>query len=344
MQTLDLPTEIRSVLREFSTCEAATVNRQGQPITWPTCVGYLAQLFSYDIATQAQGSLPTLMGRDMERPTLFSAFLDELQQSPIPTVVVFEDVHWADEATLDLIKFLGRRIPHLPILFLVTYRDTELSLDHPLWSVIGDLPGNAVAHLRLTPLSEQAVTCLANLAHRPAEQLYAVTGGNPFFVTEVLASDTPGVSLMVRDAVLARIARISSAARTLLEMASVVPNRTERWLLEAVLGSASLALEECLTSGMLSLDHTTVAFRHELARQAIESTLSPLRQQTLHRQVLQAMLDHAENASQTARLVPGSLLVVDRLVGQGPEIDVRWTGGCPGALSHQDDDHVLPGV
>src|SRR5438067_6897280 len=140
MQTLDLPTEIRSVLREFSTCEAATVNRQGQPITWPTCVGYLAQLFSYDIATQAQGSLPTLMGRDMERPTLFSAFLDELQQSPIPTVVVFEDVHWADEATLDLIKFLGRRIPHLPILFLVTYRDTELSLDHPLWSVFGDLP------------------------------------------------------------------------------------------------------------------------------------------------------------------------------------------------------------
>src|SRR3989440_1933497 len=285
---LDLPPEIRSVRREFSTCEAATVNRQGQP----TCVGYLAQLFSYDIATQAQGSLPTLMGRDMERPTLFSAFLDELQQSPIPTVVVFEDVPWADEATLDLIKFLGRRIPHLPILFLVTYRDTELSLDHPLWSVIGDLPGNAVARLRLAPLSEQ---------------LYAVTGGNPFFVTEVLASDTPGVSLMVRDAVLARIARISSAARTLLEMASVVPNRTERWLLEAVLGSASLALEECLTSGMLSLDHTTVAFRHELARQAIESTLSPLRQQTLHRQVLQAILDHAENASQTARFVHHAL-------------------------------------
>ena len=74
MQTLDLPTEIRSVLREFSTCEAATVNRQGQPITWPTCVGYLAQLFSYDIATQAQGSLPTLMGRDMERPIVVLRF------------------------------------------------------------------------------------------------------------------------------------------------------------------------------------------------------------------------------------------------------------------------------
>jgi DNA-binding CsgD family transcriptional regulator/tetratricopeptide (TPR) repeat protein len=261
----------------------------------------------FDIATQAGGSLSTLMGRDTERPTLFSAFLDELQKSPLPTVVVFEDVHWADEATLDLIKFLGRRIPHLPVLFLVTYRDSELSLDHPLWSVIGDLPGNAVARLRLAPLSEQAVTCLANLAHRSAEGLYAATGGNPFFVTEVLASDTGGVPLMMRDAVFARIARFSPAARTLLELTSVVPTRTECWLLEAVLGSAEEALEECLSSGMLSLDHTTVAFRHELARQAVESTLSPLRHQTLHTQVLQALITHREDAAQAARLVHHAL-------------------------------------
>jgi DNA-binding CsgD family transcriptional regulator len=236
----------------------------------------------YDIATQAGGSLSQLLGRDTERPTVFSTLLEELEQCPLPTVVVFEDVHWADEATLDLIKFLGRRIPHLPVLFLVTYRDTELSPDHPLWSVIGDLPGHAVARLRLAPLSEQAVTSLARLSYRCAEGLYAATLGNPFFVTEVLASDTGGVPPMVRDAVLARIASFSPAARPLLELASVVPTRTERWLLEVVLGSTEEALEACLSSGMLALDHTTVAFRHELARQAVESTLSPLRHQALH--------------------------------------------------------------
>jgi len=259
----------------------------------------------YDIATQTQGALSTLMGmgRDTGRPTLFSAFLDELQKSADPTIVVFEDVHWADEATLDLIKFLGRRISQLPVLFLVTYRDNELSLDHPLWSVVGDLRGKAVTRLRLNPLSEQAVTCLANQAHRSAEQLYTITGGNPFFITEVLASDTSGVPLIVRDAVLTRIAHLSPAARPLLELASVVPARIEYWLLEAILGLATSALEECLTSGMLSLDQTTVAFRHELARQAVESTLSPLRQQTLHTQVLQALLDHGEDISQAARLV-----------------------------------------
>jgi tetratricopeptide (TPR) repeat protein len=257
----------------------------------------------YDIVTQTQGSLSRLINRDTERPALFSAFLDELQKSPLPTIVVFEDVHWADEATLDLIKFLGRRIPHLPVLFLITYRENELSRDHPLRSVIGDLPSTAVARLGLAPLSEQAVTSLAQQAHRSAEQLYAATLGNPFFVTEVLASDTPGVPLTVRDAVLARIARLSPAARPLLELASVVPTRTERWLLEAVLGAATSVLEECLTSGMLPLDHTTVAFRHELARQAVESTLSPLRKPALHAQVLQALLSHGEDISQAARLV-----------------------------------------
>jgi len=116
---------------------------------------------------------------------------------------------------------------------------------------------------------------------------------------------------MVRDAVLARMARLSPAARTLLELASVLPTRGERWLLEAILGAAEAPLEECLTSGMLSLDHTTVAFRHEIARQAVESSLSPLRQQTLHAQVLQALLDHAENASQTARLVHHAIGALD---------------------------------
>ena len=86
----------------------------------------------YDIAAQARGSLSTLMSRDTPRPMLFSAFLDELQKSASPTVVVFEDVHWADEATLDLIKFLGRRILSLLALFIVTYRDDALSRDHPL--------------------------------------------------------------------------------------------------------------------------------------------------------------------------------------------------------------------
>ena len=269
----------------------------------------------YDIAAQVQGDLYALMSRATERALLFSALLNELQQSPLPTIMVFEDVHWADEATLDLIKYLGRRIPQIPVLFLVTYRDNELSRDHPLWSVIGDLPSTAVARLRLFPLSKDAVTCLTQQAQRSAEQLYVITGGNPFFVTEVLASNTPGVPLMVRDAVLARVVRLSSEARALLELASVIPTRAELWLLEAVLGPTAEAVEECLSSGMLSLEQTTVAFRHEIARQAVEGALSPLRHQNLHAQVLQALIARGEGASHSARLVHHAL---------GPSMGRRW--------------------
>ncbi|HJT58954.1 MAG TPA: AAA family ATPase [Ktedonobacteraceae bacterium] len=292
------------------------VNQQASSVRclWGTCEA----LFTphplgplYDIAAQTQGDLYALMSRATERALLFSALLNELQQSSRPTIVVFEDVHWADEATLDLIKYLGRRIPHLPVLFLVTYRDNELSRDHPLWSVIGDLPSSAVTRLRLFPLSERAITCLAQQAQRSAERLYAITGGNPFFVTEVLASYTPGVPLIVRDAVLARVARLSSEARALLELASVIPTRAELWLLEAVLGPTAKAVEECLSSGMLSLEQTTVAFRHEIARQAVETSLSPLRHQNMHAEVLQALIAHGEGASHSARLVHHALGALD---------------------------------
>ncbi len=138
----------------------------------------------YDMAAQTQGPLPSLLQRETPRPVLFAACLDELQQHNGPTVMVIEDVHWADEATLDLITFLGRRISHLPALLLLMYRDDELGREHPLRVVLGDLPNTAVVLLRLSPLSEQAVMRLARqVEERSAHQLYAITGGNPFFVT-----------------------------------------------------------------------------------------------------------------------------------------------------------------
>ncbi|HEY7123774.1 MAG TPA: AAA family ATPase [Ktedonobacterales bacterium] len=262
----------------------------------------------YDMAAQVGGTLASLLRQETPRPLVFSSLLDELQHGSGPAVVVIEDVHWADEATLDLIKFLGRRVARLSVLLILTYRDDELGRDHPLRLVLGDLTSTSVARLSLLPLSQAALTRLApqsRLRQHSAQQLYAITGGNPFFVTEVLASDTPEVPSTVRDAVLARVARLSRAARALLELVSVVPIRIERWLLGMILDAAPLALEECFSRGMLIVEPTTVAFRHELARLAVESTLSPLRRQTLHAQVLQGLLAYegGVDPSQATRLV-----------------------------------------
>src|SRR5215467_16172612 len=133
----------------------------------------------YDIAPQTQGELLTLLEQQAPRASIFSAVVEELQKSKAPSIIVIEDVHWADEATLDLLKFLGRRIGRIKSMLITTYRDDEVGRDHPLRLVLGDLPHRSVARLRLPPLSETGVHTLCEGAGQSTEDLYSVTGGNP---------------------------------------------------------------------------------------------------------------------------------------------------------------------
>ncbi|HEY7975721.1 MAG TPA: hypothetical protein VID72_10285, partial [Ktedonobacterales bacterium] len=274
----------------------------------------------YDIAQQAQTPLRAVLESGANRATLFAAVLDELthEARALPTVLVIEDIHWADEATLDLIKFLARRIHHTSALLILTYRDDELTRGHPLWLVLGDLPARDVTRLRLPPLSESAVAALAQKAGRPVEDLYVATGGNPFFLTEVLASESPGVPTSVRDAVLAQVARLSPEAQRLLEVVAVAPNKVESWAVETVSGNDgdnagdNAWLDECLAVGILRLEEGAVGFRHELARQAVEGALSPARQRALHAQVLHALLGRGAEHIPLARLVHHATQAEDR--------------------------------
>jgi DNA-binding CsgD family transcriptional regulator len=254
----------------------------------------------YDIAQQAPGPLRGLLETDASRATLFAALLDDLIQAP--AILVVEDIHWADEATLDLLKYLARRIQQTATLLILTHRDDEPDKDHPLRQLVGDLPARDVTRLRLLPLSEAAVAALAQSVHRPAGRLYAITGGNPFFLTETLAYDAPGAPMSVADAVLARVTRRSPAARRLLDLVAVAPNRIERWAIEAAGAGNVEALDECLAAQMLRLDGQTVAFRHELARQAVEGALSPARRQALHAMILRALVERGVEQATLARL------------------------------------------
>jgi len=245
----------------------------------------------YDIARQTQGNLLALLEEQAPRASIFSAALDEMENAKRPNITVIEDVHWADEATLDLLKFLGRRINRIKSLVVVTYRDDEVGADHPLRLVLGDLPNRSVARLRLPPLSVAGVNALAESAGRSIENLYAVTGGNPFFVTEALASKESGVPVTVRDAVVSRAARLSSAARAVLELVSVVPAKTEMWLLDDTISPDTVVFDECVSGGILRYEGEAIAFRHELARRAIEDSIALHHRQGLHALVLKALLN-----------------------------------------------------
>jgi DNA-binding CsgD family transcriptional regulator/tetratricopeptide (TPR) repeat protein len=257
----------------------------------------------YDIAAQAQGVLHDALTPGADRTPAFAALFDLLSQTEQPVVLVVEDVHWADEATLDLITFLGRRIQRTRCLMVLTYREHELDAQHPLRIVLGNLPHALVTRLPLPPLSPVAVAALAQRLGRTAADLYALTGGNPFFVTEVLASDSTSVPGSVLDAVLARVARLVPETHPVLDLVAVVPARVELWLVEAVLAPAPAALDACTGSGMLLLERGALSFRHELARRALEGALPASRRRQLHALVLAALAGATSGANDLARLV-----------------------------------------
>ena len=254
----------------------------------------------YDVALQAQGSLPGLLESDSNRMAVFTACLSELQKGQ--AILVIEDIHWADEATLDLLKYLGRRIRQTTSLLILTYRDDEIGADHPLRILLGDLSSSHALHrIPLAPLSRAAVYELSKNKQVDSFRLYRLTNGNPFFVTEVLAMEG-GIPETVRDAVLARAARLSAAARSTLEAAAVIGSRVEAWLLSKTAAAAATSVEECVARGMLQAQGETYAFRHGLVRQTILESISPQRKLALHRLALDALQDSPETRNDFARL------------------------------------------
>ncbi|HWC40486.1 MAG TPA: AAA family ATPase [Actinomycetota bacterium] len=254
------------------------------PLLTPRALGPL-----HDIARQTGGRLAGLLAAGGPREQLFAALLDELDQGAGPQVMVVEDAHWADEATMDLLVFLGRRIARTRALLVVTYRDDELAVDHPLRAVVGRLPPEAVRRLQLEPLSERAVAELARRADRPAAGLRALTGGNPLLVTEVLTTADAGVPPTVGDLVLARAGGLPADAPEVVRLVAVVPTRAEQWLLDRAVGPPPAAVEAGVSAGLLVAGPETVGFRHELLRQAVEGSLSALARRELNRRVLEVL-------------------------------------------------------
>lgn len=255
-----------------------------------------------DIAQLTAGELQSVVQSGAMPHDVTAALMRELNEHA-PTVVVIEDMHWADEATLDVLRLLGRRIETVPALVLASYRDDQLERAHPLRLLLGELAtGQAIGRLKLAPLSQAAVAQMAEPYAVDAAELYRTTAGNPFFVTEVLAAGEAAIPTTVRDAVLARVARLDSAPRNLLEAVAVVPPQAELWLVEVLVPDAVGHLEQCIASGVLRSEFQGVAFRHELARLAVEQSLPADRLVALHRKALAALADPPTGDPDLARL------------------------------------------
>jgi len=254
-------------------------------------------------------------GNGGDHLTAFEALLRLLTGGDAPSLLVLEDVHWADAGTLDLIRFLGRRVARVRTLILITYRDEEVGSRSALRDVLGEAPAGSIERMALEPLSLDSVNSLAKRAGREGEELYTLTGGNPFLVTEALAVEGDAPPETVRDATLARAARLPAEGRIVLEAVSVFPRRAETVIVSGLVnGAMADGLDACVEKGMLVLDGVSLRFRHELARRSIEASLAPTRRRGLHQKVVDVLRQrpdvrasevahHAERAGDVPALI-----------------------------------------
>ncbi len=278
------------------------------PLSAPRPLGPLA-----DIADQLSAGIAPLI-RNGLRHEVFEATLHALAARDTAAVVIFEDVHWADESTFDLLRFLGRRIAGLRTLLIASYRHNELGADHPLRLLRGDLASiDSVRRLVVPPLSPRAVAGLAAGSGLDAATLHRETGGNAFFVIEVLANAAGGLPPTVTDAVLTRAGRLPPTTRRALEAAAVAGPRLEPAVVLQLQDVNPSDLDECVTNGMLQFTPPLYEFRHELTRQAVLGAITPARRAQLHAEVLgilraqpdrrgrlELLADHAEAAGDAA--------------------------------------------
>ena len=274
-----------------------------EPLLTPRAFGPLCE-----VAERTGGELEQILAEGARPYEVVMALVRELRRHS-PTVLVLEDLHWADEATLDVLRLLARRVGSVPALVIASYRADELDRLPQLRVVLGELPDRP-ARMKVAPLSTEAVSVLARRHDVDVGQLYERTGGNPFFVTEVLEAGAEQIPETVRDAVLGRALRLTSASRALLQAVAITPGRVELWLLDLIAGDLT-QLEECLASGMLIERDGGVAFRHELAREAIEQSLAPDRRRALHQAALAVLTAPPTGAPDPARLAYHACAVHD---------------------------------
>lgn len=257
----------------------------------------------YDIALQMGFDLQESSEKAEDRIDLFARFFRAISVPKEQVIIVFEDIHWADEATLDFIKFFSRRITHTSCLFLLTYRDNEISPRHPLRSVLGEMMPGTYSRLLLAPLSKVAVEELAKAKGYKGEDVYDISGGNPFYVNEILASYSPGIPDSIKDSILFVYMKQDETTKRVWEILSVLPTGLEFNYLMDLDPAYEQAVENSLSSRILVLNDGKLLFKHELYRRTIEQSLSPIKSIALNKQILQFFQVAFEDNGQIERII-----------------------------------------
>jgi DNA-binding CsgD family transcriptional regulator/tetratricopeptide (TPR) repeat protein/GTPase SAR1 family protein len=257
----------------------------------------------YDICYQLGDGFAGVMFGNGGQTAIFATLKRILEQKTNPVILVFEDIQWADEATMDLIKFLVRRIIRLRCLLILTVRDDELPIDHPLYQVLGDFPANSSSNISMSRLSCDTVMQMADEYGLPGNEIFDITNGNPYYVKELLENYHEGIPKSVKEAVLSVFNRQKGPVKDLWETISILPGRVETWLVSEIQPDYLKIIDTCLNARILVSDGRFLHFKHDLFRRTIEDALNPVRKLLLHQKILKVMLQNQEKGISLSRLV-----------------------------------------
>jgi DNA-binding CsgD family transcriptional regulator/tetratricopeptide (TPR) repeat protein len=253
----------------------------------------------YDLLDKLPTDLVTDIRSSAGRPAIYAGVLDVLKNDRV--VLVVDDAHWADEATLGLVRYLGRRIGTTGSVLIVTYRSEEVDLTPTLRLVIADL-GPTALRIDLPPLSLEGVSAMTRGLDLDPEQVHAATLGNPFFVDEVVRHPALRVPPTVQNAVLVNAAQLSEKARELLYMVALSPDGIDLDLLISSGPDAEVYVDTALRRLLLATSGDRVACRHDLIRESLLQAMPPLLARTLHQHLLEDLEGRAADSVDTARL------------------------------------------
>lgn len=253
----------------------------------------------HDIVAELSTSLLELLENGASTTSIYSAFYQALESSSEPVILIFEDVHWADHATLDLFKFLVRRIAFVKCLLVISYRDDEVGETHPFRTVLDVLPSSHTSRIPILPLTQTGIAQLAKDSHHDSTTLLNITAGNPFYITELLAVDSADknhIPVSVKEAIVFRLNQLPQAIRHFLETISLIPNRVPLSLILAICGiEGETHAIACVARKLLTVDDVgNFRFRHELARLSTVASIAISKQKQLHNKIVLAL-----EASQT---------------------------------------------
>lgn len=265
-----------------------------EPVGIPTAFAPL-----YDIINQLPSDLAEEIRAGEGIAPVGAGLVDFLKNDHM--VLVFEDIHWADEVTLGLVRYLGRRIEATSSCLVLTYRPEHLDLVPPLRLVVADL-GSGSVRLEVPALTRAAVAEMAAGRGLDPDALHATTLGNPFFLEEVLRHPGADVPPTIQNAVLANADELSRESAEVVGLVALSREGISFDLLREMIPDAEVLLEAAFRKRILVSDAGVVTCRHELIRESLLQAMSPMARQRRHQRLLDALEGTSAGSNDISRL------------------------------------------